>query len=439
MVTVVVGLLCLFPPKNVAAEVTKTGFTVSPAQLSFTVNPDASAQVATVTIENGYDVKLQLGAELRSIDESSVRLVPAGPIDTVLAEAIQLSASTITVPAHSSALFQVRVKDVAALADGGHYASLVLTQRSADGPTSSFRSAVAVSLFIIKNQNIRTDLRLDTFEAGHSLFSLPASAEVSFNNLGNTHVVPRGSVSIYDGETLVRKAVLNTESQLLFPEGKASFTGSFDTYETLWLPRKLRMQLTYRIDGSDVQLIKEQTFWYIPPIIVVALFILGAALWRLRRQIASIVKLTGESLGRLWPFGRRRTAKTARSTRRILGQTVIRSHHAASVMTVRAKASKVLGSSVLPKKQLPAKLPIVVKVAADDKSAPPPPTSKPPKTVKKTSKTVAKSAATPVKSIPKKTAPSSRKKTVATKAKPKKAPVKKAPSKTTKKTSQKRT
>lgn len=418
-VALFVGLMV---PGGSAAERT-AGFTVSPAQLSLTLNSETLSQSATVTIENSYNTELQLIAELQAIDESGVRLVPAGPVDEALASALKISTTDISIPAHSTYQLEIHLIDHIQLADGGHYASLVLSQRPGAEGSSTFRPAVAVNVFIIKNQNVRTDLQLTDLTTNRTIFSLPSSASVVFKNLGNTHVVPRGSISIYDDQTLIGKAIVNTDSRVVLPDRQAEFKTTFEMYSRLLLPRKLRMQTMYRIDTSDVQLMQEQTFWYVPVVDIIAMLGILVIIWWRRRQLGRFLrKLKIAGTGRR----QKRQTKATGSTTRILGRTVIRTHRAAALRSTRTKVSKSLGLYVVPEaKRIPAQKSIPVTIVEEPVTPPPSPrpvsppkpaTSVKPRMPRKTS---AESAAPPKKPA-KKAAKSTTKKSVAKTISPKK-------------------
>lgn len=269
----------------------QSGFNVSPAQLSFVVGPGEPIGTRTVTITNAYATTLNLTAELQAIDELGARLIPSGPIDDQLQKAIKISATDIVVPANGNYKLEVTV-DGMWLGDGGHYVSLLLAQRATATASSGFRSAVAVNLFIVKNERIRTDLRLQNVSFDRPFLSLPKAVSVTLRNEGNTHVVPRASVIVYDGQDVVSKAVVNTSSAPLLPGHEETFIVKLDTYKRFWLPRRLIAQTMYRIDGSDIQLMKEQTVWHIPFVDLIGLVALGFAGWRWRKKIvATCVKI----------------------------------------------------------------------------------------------------------------------------------------------------
>lgn len=294
---------CIFAPLDArAAKPTPASFTISPATLSLKVSADSPTQSATITITNQYTSDLHLSAELYGIDEGAVRIVPTGKPAAAVTSAVDLSATELTIPAHGYQTLMVTVTDSTELSDGGHYATLVLSEQSEKAVNSVFHSAASIALFIIKDQNIRTNVQLVGSSMPHNLFTFPSSGTVTLKNLGNTHIVPRGSVSIYSGDTLVGKAIINTESQILFPTKQADYKVAFDRYGSLLLPHKLRVLTMYRIDGSDVQLMKESFFWYIPIIDLVGLAALGAAYYgvvRYRHKLARTLRsLFGKKRGR---------------------------------------------------------------------------------------------------------------------------------------------
>ena len=323
------------PLQAISNAQAQAGLTVAPAQLSFRIKPDVPSQTAVVTLTNSYSAKLQLNAELQAIDETGVRLVPTGPADAMLRGAISLSATDITVPANGTYELRITARDSAELADGGHYGSLVLTQHAGGAATSTFRSSVAVSIFVIKDQNIRTDFRLTTINLEHSFFAPLESVTVTLANHGNVHIIPRASTGVYDGERLIGRAIVNTNSQLLLPGEQASFRAPIQTFERIFVPRKLQVRTMYRIDGSDVQLMHEQAVWYVPVVDVVALVAGVAILWWQRRRIVR-VSTNGIVMVRL-KLSKKRRRKSGKpataphaTTKRILGRTVIRTHQATS-------------------------------------------------------------------------------------------------------------
>ena len=441
LVLLSVLLPMISPTSSVAITKPLAGFTVAPAQLSFTIQPGAGVQTMTLTITNSYDISQRVVADLRSIDESGARLVPAGPVDKTLAQAIKLSATDITVPAQGTYMLQVAV-DASSLSGGGHYASLVLTQQSNTTVASGFLSAVSINIFIIKNENIRTNLQLTSFHTNRILFSMPTSATATFRNLGNTHIVPRGSVSAYAGETLVAKSVLNTTSIPLFPDQQANFSAPFETYRNLLLPRKLQVRVMYRIDGSDIQLIREQTLWYVPIIDVIAVLAFAVIIWWRRRQLKKVfVKIRGKISRKSNKKSKIVATAPRATTKRILGRTVIRTHQAVSRSAARTSPLELREKRTLVSVNPPSvQKRIPVTIAEESLATPPRPsteqskakkpvveTATEPKRSSKQLKTVKKVPKTATSKTPKKAAKAAPKKVA---SKPRKTTNQNKPSKT---------
>lgn len=267
-ILVVLGVLLGGGMVPVRAAPHSEGFTVSPAQLVFTLNGQDSEHTTEVTIVNNYAADLHLVAELNSIDESSVTLLPAGPLsDAALSAAISLSATDITIPPGGTYKLQVQVRNTMALQAGGHYASLVLTQQVPLADAQAYRSALAVSLFVIKTDGARTDLQLLGTATNRWLFRLPTEVKLRFRNDGNVVVVPRASASVYASNAkLLAQGIINTDSRLLFPGQEATYTAPVAHVGRLWVPQKVHLMVAYRAQGDEVQTESKQTFWYIPPI-----------------------------------------------------------------------------------------------------------------------------------------------------------------------------
>lgn len=284
-----IGLIMLGsrPLVHATPQQLQSGLSVSPAQASFVVTAENPSQTKTLRITNSYTTPIRLTVEFQAIDEVGARLVPSGSLDEQLANAIKTSETDIVIPANSSYDLRIAV-DGKWLADGGHYASLLLSQRTTVSASSGFRSALAVNLFIIKNEHIRTSLTLTDVSFDRPLLSLPKTVSLVLQNSGNTHVVPRASVILYDGQDIVSKAVINTNSSLLLPGHSEKFTEKMDTLKRFWLPRRLIARTMYRIDGSDIQLVKEQVMWHIPLVDVMGLLAVILIVWRWRRDIRGI-------------------------------------------------------------------------------------------------------------------------------------------------------
>lgn len=339
----------LFGVSNVhAAPAQGGGVTVTPAQLVFTLGGQTSVQVTELAITNNYNSDLRLTAELNDIDQASVNLLPTGPLKNApLSAAISLSATDITVPAYGVYKLKVQVTNTEALPSGGHYASLVLTQQLSLTEAQAYRSALAVSLFVVKAQGIKADLQLLGTETNRWLFSLPTEAKLLFRNEGNVHVVPRASVSVYTAtasQRLLGQGIINQDSRVLFPGQERAYSAPITRLERLWVPQKVQMVVAYRVQGDGAQQESKQVFWYIPPVylvvpllpILVAVGLLGykyrVGIGRNVRRFAVWVRVaTGRFVAHATPVAKRAASTTKLALKRYL-------HDFSAFMTKRRTA-----------------------------------------------------------------------------------------------------
>ncbi|MCA9327543.1 hypothetical protein KDA14_03375, partial [Candidatus Saccharibacteria bacterium] len=354
-----------------------------------------------------------------AIDETGAQLIPAGALDEQFANALRLSASDITIEPHGSFTLTVRVEKTAELSPGGHYAVLVLSQLGDASQIPAFRGAVAVNIFVVNSDGIKTGLKLLATRLSHNPFMLPRGVELDFRNDGNTHVVPRASVGIYsqDGTTLYSQAVINTSSLPLFPGKEHRYAADMQALDRRWLPGKLRALVSYRIDGSDIQLIQEFTFWYVPPIAIAVLLLICIVVWLYRRTLWKITLWIMKHLRRQYQKIRgtrsqRRTAtkvkqRPASNRRRAVGRAAMQAHHKTSLSAAKQKASRVLGK-VLVQKEPEVNIVSAKKIeVTTPKTSPPKKTTKP-KSARNTSQTSRKKTKTTTATTRKKTAKQSK-------------------------------
>lgn len=293
------------PLQTVATSRTAEGITVMPAQVTLTVSNNAPEAQEALTIVNTYENPVRITAELHAIDESGARLVPSGKIGDSLAKSLSISEREVTVSAHGRASLMLAARDIQELSPGGHYASLLLSEKDMLGNKSTFRAAVAVNVFLVKADGVRRDIKLEEMRTSKSMFKLPSSVELTLYNGGNTHIVPRASVGLYsDDGTLLGKAVANSESRLLFPGRRANFTSGLSYYEKVFWPQHITMLTMYRIDGVDVQLQKYEKFWYVPFIDLLLLLLACTLIWTFRKRLKALPyrRILNRGIRVLWWF-----------------------------------------------------------------------------------------------------------------------------------------
>lgn len=269
------------------------GISVSPATIQLEVSDNEPQQLTQVMVTNSYSLKVDMTAQFKGIDEIAGVLAPTGDIEPSLGQTLSLSQTDFSIEAKQSLLITLKVKNSQKLSPGGHYATLVLSQKLPANKTYSVKPAISISLFIIKSEGEKLSVKLAVPNVKRSFFQLPKTVELVFTNDGNTHIVPRASVQVQsaDGKTTYRQAVANVASHIVLPGKIYKETVPLKQAHSLWFPKKLSLITAYRGDGLMAPVLYKKSFWYIPqswlvavPIILVLLTVLGFTYGKKRRQ-----------------------------------------------------------------------------------------------------------------------------------------------------------
>lgn len=251
------------------AAVNSANIQVSPAELQIEVSSQKNQQTQTVTVTNNYDVTIAMSAELKAIDEASGLLVPAGQLDESVASALKLSETDFDILPHSTKTLTVQANNTSQLGPGGHYATILLTQRASEQQQLSLRSAISVNVFFIKRDGARQSIKLDSLKASNWLFHMTNQAKMTFSNDGNVRSTPHGAVTIERSNgTVLAKGIANEGSQPLLPGKSLTSDISLKKISGVWYPQKLTFAATYRADDLQ-EVTKTYHFWYIPPVYLI--------------------------------------------------------------------------------------------------------------------------------------------------------------------------
>jgi len=250
-------------PKSASAQSQINTLSIEPAVLNLELDSDNKTS-SIVVITNQYDSEIKLVSELKGIEDQSGRIIPSGDVDSVVENSVKLSATDFSIPPHSRYFLTVTVNDSPELTAGGHYATLVFTDKSKAAEKSSIKFQLSVGIFITKKQGAIKKIELTKHEFTKNRFSFPSSASLEFINDGNVHLTPRGYLRIYDKKMVYYETVLNTQSKVILPLKRYAQELQINIQDSSWLPKKITTELGYRGDGiADAKFYKEY-FWYIP-------------------------------------------------------------------------------------------------------------------------------------------------------------------------------
>jgi hypothetical protein len=283
------------------------GFIVSPAfQSVILTTGQAQAQYSlqlTNTTPNDQDFRLSV-VDFGSLDDSGGVAFLGAPTSELehrygLAAWMSLSTNTVYIAAGKSVQVSVTIANRASLAPGGHYGAILATavtdtgKDMASDPRVNFRQVLSSLVLLTKDGGINAELKLTGQTVNHSGLRMPSSAAQRFQNTGNVHLVPRGTVVVKDPTgRVVSRGALNEGSSTILPESFRRYDTPLINVAAAWLPGRYQAVTSYRYDGTEQTKTLATGFWYVGIGIVwiagvIALGcigLLGWALWRRGRK-----------------------------------------------------------------------------------------------------------------------------------------------------------
>jgi hypothetical protein len=281
------------------------GLVVSPAFQQVSIKPDQPSASYPLVFTNSTpaDQTLVLGAvDFGSLDESGGVAFLGAPTSELehkygLASWMSLEKNTVVVPAGGKASVTVSIDNRQSLAPGGHYGAVLATAvndpGTPRGDSVGVKQVTASLILVTKDGGARADLVLDRQTTNGQFWHLPTQVEQRYQNPGNVHVVPRGTVEVRDpAGRVVSRGAINDGSQVLLPESFRRYKTKFAKIAPAFLPGRYTLESMYRYDGVNGYAKKTQTFWYAGLLIVwiVVILAIGAAgflgwwLWFRRRR-----------------------------------------------------------------------------------------------------------------------------------------------------------
>lgn len=263
---------------------------ISPAYQEIVIDKSSDKQSGSFTLENNTDQELQFQFEVvaytavdyfgslsffnPSLNES------VGEINYVL-----FDQSFATIAPHSSKQISFRVQNRATLSPGGHYVALVSKLVSDTKIDHQVLPAVASLLLVRKVDGEQINLSLISVQPTQRSVSVyfPKRVDLSFENRGNVHVIPRGTLLVRDQfRRVVAQAVVNEDSVLILP-GMRRVVPVF-VHRSRWVfpVSFLSLEITGSTADYEAKYSYQTSYFYVSPWFVVGIFCIlagGGALW----------------------------------------------------------------------------------------------------------------------------------------------------------------
>lgn len=291
--------------------------TVTPPLFQLTIGPGETwSSTLKIVNSNPYDVRyytqvVDFTAEGEGGQSSFIPLMTPPPGEATstatLAGWIDITGGPFTVPQSSSLdiPFTVRVPEDAA--PGGHYAAILVGTepgKAVDGgPSMKISSMVSTLLFVrIKGEVVESG-RIREFRTGQELYETPrADFVLRFENTGNAHLRPQGTVTIRNMWGKERGQVLINEKGEFgnaLPRTTRRYEFSWEGESSLFDIGRYRAEVTLTYGQEQKQNATYATYFWVIPIMPVAIgmscaiILILLVVWLIRRYIRHTLALHG--------------------------------------------------------------------------------------------------------------------------------------------------
>ncbi len=259
-----------------AAMIPWQSVSAGPAR-GYVISPDYLLQLTNRT-ETDQNFRLSV-ADFGSLDEEGGVAFLGQPSSELehrygLASWMKLERDAVFVAAGRSVQTKVMIDNRVSLAPGGHYGAVMATAVTDTGqPVKDLRVGIKQVLsslvLIIKEGGAMSDLRLDRQSAPRGFWRLPSEVEQRFQNAGNIHLVPRGTLELKDpAGRIVKRAAINEGSQVILPESFRRYRTALVDVARPALPGRYTLVSAYRYDGSEDLVTRDTSFWYVGQLVV---------------------------------------------------------------------------------------------------------------------------------------------------------------------------
>lgn len=265
------------------------GVTISPAFQMVTIADDATQQPVSFKITNNRSTAENLSlsaADFNSLNESG-GLFFVGTNPTALqkkyglAKWFSLPQKTLIIQPHQTQTINAQILNLPDLAAGGHYGALMISLNDNSKKTGQvgLQPIASSLLFVTKPQGATHKLGLSDVTLNRSLFKLPSKVDLRFHNDGNTHVVPRGTVTLSTSNgQVISRGVINQNSNIILPETYRKYDVTLKNVSSAYIPKRYTLNVSFRFDGIDQFRQYQTSFLYVPMVSLVTIFVLLAAL-----------------------------------------------------------------------------------------------------------------------------------------------------------------
>ncbi len=276
-------------------------FTLAANQGSIELDPaytegilDRPEKEETITLTFKNNSKASVNMEIFPIDfkqqneKGGISFIgkEAGSYSYSLSSFLTFESNHLDIDPGKKAELNVTIKNRLDLSPGGHYAAVVGRIVNESNDKNVVFPAISSLIFMRKVGGERFNLSIKDVGWPRNLlvFNYPTSFEITFQNEGNTHLIPYGRGEIKDmfGRVLF-KGIVNTSSAIVMPETRRIVPIQFKPISSTLPVSFNRLSIKGNDSIKKTTFIYEESFIYFSPTLLILPFIL-LVLWFLRKR-----------------------------------------------------------------------------------------------------------------------------------------------------------
>jgi hypothetical protein len=289
------------------------GITVSPPFQEISFNASSPQDAAIISLTNHDPMPHSFHLTTTDFDSLSeyggVSFIGTKPNDFSekygLASWMSLQSDSLVLSPGQTGKITVTILNKQSLSPGGHYGAILgtLTDLDNSGNPLLLKPVISSLLLVKKIGGERYDLKLSSTSNNSSPFSPASEVRLRFQNAGNVHVTPRGTIHVTDvlGRE-VASGTINEDSAVVLPESFRIYPIPLRSEGLAILPGTYQVQINYRYDGREYFTTTYLRYFYFGwPVILMMVFLLGLVALILKFRYAfkaSLQKLSREDFSR---------------------------------------------------------------------------------------------------------------------------------------------
>jgi hypothetical protein len=180
-----------------------------------------------------------------------------------------LPQETVTIQPKQTTIINANILNLPDLSSGGHYGAIMISLNSAESTKTnnavSIHPIASSLLFVTKLGGDTHKLSLQDVSMKRKLFGLPNSVDLRFRNTGNTHLTPRGVVTVKNSSgKLISKGIINDNSGVVLPGTYRRFSVPLQLADSGHSFGRYKLEVDFRFDGLSQYRNYQQSFAYYP-------------------------------------------------------------------------------------------------------------------------------------------------------------------------------